>query len=145
MSIQLTGTTTITGTPSWTVLDSSTTPVGETFVLGTNKASVDEGSSVAITLTTANVSAATTVGYTISGVDSADINGASLTGNFVTGTTDSVDIIISSDATTEGAENLVFSLDNGEDAITIPINDTSLNPTYSITASSSSVNEGGHF
>lgn len=139
------GTTTITGTPSWTVLDSSTTPVGETFVLGTNKASVDEGSSVTITLTTANVSAATTVGYTISGVDSADINGASLTGNFVTGTTDSVDIIISSDATTEGAENLVFSLDNGEDAITIPINDTSLNPTYSITASSSSVNEGETF
>ena len=139
------GTTTITGTPSWTVLDSSTTPVGETFVLGTNKASVDEGSSVTITLTTANVSAATTVGYTISGVDSADINGASLTGNFVTGTTDSVDIIISSDATTEGAENLVFSLDNGEDAITIPINDTSLNPTYSITASSSSVNEGDTF
>ena len=139
------GTTTITGTPSWTIVDSSTTPVGETFVLGTNKASVDEGSSVTITLTTANVSAATTVGYTISGVTSADINSASLTGDFVTGTTDSVDIVISLDATTEGTENLVFTLDNGEDAITIPINDTSLNPTYSITASSSSVNEGDTF
>jgi hypothetical protein len=139
------GTTTITGTPNWTIADSSTTPVGETFVLGTNKASVDEGSSVTITLTTANVSAATTVGYTISGVTSADINSASLTGDFVTGTTDSVDIIIAEDATTESTENLVFTLDNGEDAITIPINDTSLNPTYSITASSSSVNEGNNF
>ena len=139
------GTTTISGTASWTVVDSSETPVDPTYILGTNKASVNENSSVTITLTTANVSAATTVDYTISGVTSADINGASLTGSFVTGTTDSIVIIAAADATTEGTENITLALDNGEDSITIPINDTSLDPTYALSASSTNANEGDTF
>lgn len=139
------GTTTITGTPSWTIVDSSTTPVDPTYVLGTNKASVDEGSSVIITLTTANVSAGEVVDYTITGVTSADINNASLTGSFEVGTTDDITIIAAADAVTEGAETLTLSLDNGEDSIAIPINDVSLDPTYSLSASASTVDEGDSF
>ena len=139
------GSTTITGTASWTVGDSSTTPPDPTYVLGTNKATVNEGSSVTITLTTANVSAGTTVAYTITGASSADLNGASLTGNFLTGTTDSVSLIVAADATTEGAENIIVTLDNGEDTITVPINDTSQNPTFALTTPQSSVNEGDTF
>ena len=113
--------------------------------LGTNKATVDEGSTVTITLTTANVSAGTTVAYTITGVSSADLNAASLTGNFVTGTTDSISLIVAADASTEGTENIVFTLDNAEDTITVPINDTSQNPTYALTTPQASVNEGDTF
>jgi hypothetical protein len=111
-------------------------------VLGANKATVDEGSNITITLTTALLGADTSVGYTITGVSSADLNGASLTGSFLTGTTDSISLSVAADATTEGPESIVFTLDNGQDAITIPINDTSLNPTYSLTTSSAEVNEG---
>ena len=139
------GSTAITGTANWTVGDSSTTPAVPTYVLGTNKATVDEGSSVTITLTTANVSAGTTVAYTITGVSSADLNAASLTGNFVTGTTDSISLIVAADATTEGTENIVFTLDNAEDTITVPINDTSQNPTFALSTPQSSVNEGDTF
>ena len=139
------GSTTITGTANWTVGDASTTPDGATYVLGTNKATVDEGSSVTITLTTANVSAGTTVAYTITGVSSADLNAASLTGNFVTGTTDSITLITTADASTESTENIVFTLDNAEDTITVPINDTSQNPTYALTTPQASVNEGDTF
>ena len=139
------GSTTITGTASWTVGDTSTTPAGATYVLGTNKATVDEGSTVTITLTTANVSAGTTVAYTITGVSSADLNAASLTGNFVTGTTDSITLITTADASTESTENIVFTLNNAEDTITVPINDTSQNPTYALTTPQASVNEGDTF
>ena len=136
------GITTITGTANWTVGDASTTPADPTYVLGANKATVDEGSNITITLTTALLGADTSVGYTITGVSSADLNGASLTGSFLTGTTDSISLSVAADATTEGPESIVFTLDNQQDAITIPINDTSLNPTYSLTTSSAEVNEG---
>ena len=97
------------------------------------------------TYSTANVSAGTTVAYTITGVSSADLNGASLTGNFVTGTTDSISLIVAADATTEGTETITFTLDNGEDTITVPINDTSQNPTFALSTPQSSVNEGDTF
>ena len=83
--------------------------------------------------------------YTITGVSSADIGGASLTGNFVTGTTDDVTFNVTADATTEGAETFSLELDNGEDTITVTINDTSLDPTYAVSASRASVNEGESF
>jgi hypothetical protein len=38
------GSTVITGTANWTVGDSSTTPAVPTYILGTNKATVDDGS-----------------------------------------------------------------------------------------------------
>ena len=92
-------------------------------------ASVNEGSGFQIALTTTNVSQGTTVPYTITGVTSADIDSASLTGNFTMGTNyATVNFTTSADATTEGAETFTLSLDNGEDSINVTINDTSLTP-----------------
>ena len=102
------GSTTITGTANWTVGDTSATPAAS-YSLSSSAASVNEGSSVTITLTTTNVADATVLPYTISGVSSADISDASLTGNFVTGTTDSITLITAADASTEGTENIVFT------------------------------------
>jgi hypothetical protein len=55
-----------------------------TFALSSNKGIVSEGSSFVITLDTTKVSTGSSVGYSISGVSSADLSGASLTGNFTT-------------------------------------------------------------
>ena len=80
---------------------------------------VTEGESFVITLATANVNASTNVAYTITGVTSADIGNASLTGNFVVGTTDSITFTATSDGLTEGGETFTLTLDNSEDAISI--------------------------
>ena len=127
------------------ITDTSQTPGDPTYVLNRTTNSANEGESFTISLVTANVAGGTTVPYTITGVSSADIGGASLTGNFVTGTTDDVTFNVTADATTEGAETFSLELDNGEDTITVTINDTSLDPTYAVSASRASVNEGESF
>jgi len=127
------------------ISDTSQTPANPTYVLNRTTSSANEGESFTISLVTANVAGGTTVPYTITGVSSADIGGVSLTGNFVTGTTDDVTFNVTADATTEGAETFSLELDNGEDTITVTINDTSLDPTYAVSASRASVNEGESF
>ena len=130
---------------TFNIIDTSQTPANPTYVLNRTTSSANEGESFTISLVTANVAGGTTVPYTITGVSSADIGGASLTGNFVTGTTDDVTFNVTADATTEGVETFSLELDNGEDTITVTINDTSLDPTYAVSASRASVNEGESF
>lgn len=105
----------------------------ETYNLSADVNPIDEGNTLTITLTTTNVPASSSIPYTITGVSSGDINGASLTGNFTAGSgspaTDDVTFTITADATTEGPETLTLSLDNGKDSIDVDINDTSLTPT----------------
>lgn len=96
------------------------------YTLSCNYSSVNEGGSVTITLTTTGVANGTTLPYTITGVASADIDNASLTGNFVTGTTDSITLNITADSTTEGTETLQIALDNGNASKSVTINDTSV-------------------
>ena len=125
-----------------TINDTSLTPAA-TYSLSSSAASVNEGSTVTITLVTTGVSDAVNVPYTISGVTSGDISDASLTGNLtVTNGTSNVVLTIAADALTEGAETLVFALDNGEATTTVTINDTSVAPsadyTITVTASDSS-------
>lgn len=125
-----------------TITNTSSAPPA-TYSLSSSASNVNEGSSVTITLTTANITDGTNIAYTISGVSSADINGASLTGNItVNSNTGQLVIDITADATTEGSELMTISLDNGEDSIGVTINDTSLTQTYSLSRSSTSVNEG---
>jgi hypothetical protein len=95
-------------------------------------ASINEGSNLTVTLTTANVTDNTTVPYTISGtgITSADINGNALTGNFtVTSNTATLILPITSDATTESLETITIALDNGESSVSVNINDTSVAAT----------------
>ena len=116
-----------------------------TFSLSRSASSVDEGNSVTITLTT-NAANGSVLPYTITGITSADISGASLTGNFtVSGGTASVVLNISNDYITEGSEVLTFALNNGSASIAVAINDTSLTPTYSLSRSTAAVTEGDSF
>lgn len=96
-----------------------------TYNLSVSPSSANEGQTATWTLTTTGLGAGTTIPYTISGISSADIGGASLTGNFVTGSTMSRQITLTEDITTEGSETAVLSLNNGGASSSLVVNDTS--------------------
>lgn len=122
-------------------------PPAPTYALSASSSSVDEGSSVAFTLATTNVTAGTSVAYVISGVDVTDVSPAQLTGKITVGANGqaTLTVPIATDLLTEGPESLMLTV-VGKTS-TVLINDTSLTPlkppTYALSASSSSVNEGG--
>ena len=114
-----------------------------TYSLSRSGAAFNEGQSFTITLTTANIADATNVPYTITGVTTADISGASLTGNFtIASNTASAIFTLANDALTEGAETFTITLNGVSESITVAINDTSITPTYALSGSAANVNEG---
>lgn len=131
-------------TVSVTIADTSSP--NPTYFLGSSSSTAEEGSTIVITLTTGNVPSGTTLGYTITGITSADISGESLTGQFVVGTTNTKSFTFTADETSEGQESMVLALTNGLATTTIVIADTSVvAPTYTLTSNVASVNEGGTF
>ena len=118
-----------------------------TYQLSASVASVNEGGNFDVFLFTSGVEGGTQIPYTVSGIQSADLDssGAALTGSFtVNNQTGSLNFIIDADATTEGVET--FSIDlNDEvcDPVTVTINDTSTTPvpTYALSATTP-VDEG---
>ena len=103
---------------------------------------MNEGATANFTLTTTNITSGTSVPYTLSGISAADVSGGSLTGNAVVNSSGVATISVSplNDLLTEGAETLTVTA-GGATASTV-VNDTSKTATYSLSASSSSVNEG---
>lgn len=134
-----------------TIFDTSVSSPLPTYSLAANKTTVDEGSTVNIVLTTTNVSAGTLIPYTITGINSADIGGSPLVGNFtVSGTgTAALTLSITADNLTEGFETLTLKLNDisPETSVSIVINDTSespaLAPTYSLSTNVNAIDEGG--
>ncbi len=108
------------------------------YIVSTSAASVDEGSSVTFTVTTANVPDATTLYWslnTVSGtVNSSDFTGAAVTGNFtITSGSGSVALTLANDNTTEGSESFQLQVRTGSTSgtivatsSTVTIGDTSL-------------------
>ena len=114
-----------------------------TYILSSGSTTVNEGDSVNILLNTTNVSNGTVVPYTITGIDASDLSSGSITGNFtVSSNFASLSFTFDQDITTEGSEVMNLALDNSEDDISITILDTSLGPTYELSANSVSVDEG---
>lgn len=72
----------------------------------TSVSPINEGASVTIKMNTTNVSRGTVIPYTITGIDSNDINPGKLSGNFVVGSngTDSITYAVVADHKTEGTE-----------------------------------------
>ena len=105
------------------------------YSLGRSAATANEGTSFTVTLSTANVANGTSLGYTITGVTSADINGAPLTGDFIVGSQETLTVSVTADTTTEGTETFALALNNGEATVGVTINDTSITPgnDYTIT------------
>jgi len=128
-----------------TIQDTSKGAVTPTYAVSANTSSVNEGSTADFTITTSNVSAGTSIAYTLSGVTSSDITGGALTGFATVNSvgTATVSVPIAADNLTEGAETLTISLQGK--TVSILINDTSKAaavPTYSLAASSATVSEG---
>ena len=121
-----------------------TTPL-PIYSLSASSPAVAEGNSVTINLTTVNVPNGELVPYNIQGVTSADISGASLSGNFqVLNNSASIVINVANDAILENDDSEVMTvrLNNGSSNVNINIVDTTPNPVYSLTASNTAVYEG---
>jgi len=115
-----------------------------TYALSSGSTSVNEGATVTFTLTTTNVASGTVVPYTLSGITASDIIGGALTGNVTVNSsgTATITVNIVADSLTEGAETLTVTA--GGTSVSTTINDTSTTPvpTYALSSSSASVNEG---
>jgi hypothetical protein len=128
------------------IIDTSLTP---TYQLYRSVNSVGEGDSVTITLTTTNLPSGYTIPYTISGtgITSSDF-GISLTGNLVlSGNTASVTIPTTWDYIAESTETATFTINpppGGSSSITFDIVNVA-RPAYTLSASPTSLNEGGNF
>jgi subtilisin family serine protease/plastocyanin len=116
------------------------------YNLLTSAEEINEGQNFTITLNTLNIPDTTIIPYTITGVDSTDINGAPTSGSFtIISNTASLVITTTADVTTEGDETFTLSLNNGADSISVTIKDTSLTPEagFVLSADSTNINEGG--
>lgn len=123
-----------------------------TYNLYSSSDAVNEGETFTITLTSSDVDDSTTVGYTITGVTSSDINNESLTGEFtVISNIASKLFTTTTDLTTEGTETFTITLDStdstgsstGSPSTSVVISDTSQEPVvYTLTASTDTAREG---
>lgn len=129
-----------------------TTP---TYTLTSDVSAADEGSSVVFTLKTTNVPAGTVIDYALvgTGITNADLLagqlGSPLSGKMTIDASGVGTLLVTllSDKTTEGPETLRLELANNLGHADVTINDTSTTPvaqpTYVLTASGSSQDEGG--
>ena len=133
--------------PGPVIAGSSSSAYAPTYTLSRSTSQANEGQSFSITLITTNVNAGTTIPFTITGVQQADIGGANLTGNFITGTTDTFTYPVTADLSTEGTETFTMTLDGKETTASVILNDTSQTPalSYTLTSNLSNVNEGDTF
>jgi hypothetical protein len=134
---------------SATAITPTATPA---YNIYTSQTAVNEGTSVTVVLTTSAVANGTTLYWdtvgTITALDfvgGADTGSTTITNNFST-----FNVLISSDALTEGAESFQIRVKTGSLAgpivatsSTIVISDTSQTSSYSVTPASASVTEGG--
>lgn len=128
-----------TAVASVNVTDTSLTP---TYNISRSASQINEGQSVTFTLITTNVANSVNVPYSITGVASSDIGGASLSGNFtVYNNTATVTFTSTADSTTEGVETINISA--GGASSNCQINDTSRAISYNISSwSDTTPNEG---
>jgi Ca2+-binding RTX toxin-like protein len=116
------------------------------YVLSSVSTSADEGGTATFTLSTTNVAAGTSVPYTITGVSVSDVVGGQLSGAVNVGTNGqaTISVPLVADLFTEGPETLTVTA--GGQSASVTVIDTYPSPqipTYSLSASSESVAEGG--
>jgi hypothetical protein len=101
------------------------------YTLAASAVSADEGQTATFALTTANVAAGTSLGYTLSGIQAADVQGGSLSGTAVIGADGkaTIPVTLLADKTTEGAETLTVQLGAGLASASILVNDASVAAT----------------
>ena len=128
-----------------TIWDRWVTP--KVTTLSSSATTVNEGCPVVFTVESTNVNTGDTIPYTITGVSSDDLDGASLTGNFTFGTeqcsntlTATQSFNISADGNTEG-ETMTMTLDGLGIVKSVTIDDTGT-PCGTMSLSGTDVTEG---
>ena len=131
-------------TDTFIINDTSTTPASTYSV--TAPASINEGSSGTMNVSTTNVSNGTTLYWTVTTPSGGDFGTSS--GSFtINSNSGSFSVTPTADLTTEGSETGTIQIRTGSTSGTIvatdtfTINDTSTSPTYSVTAPAS-ISEG---
>ena len=122
-----------------------------TYTYSVSASSVDEGGNWTTTVTTTNVDDNTTLYWSLSGtgITSADFSSGALTGSgTISNNTFNFSHTVAEDTLTEGTETVTIKLftDSGRNTqvgntISVTLNDTSLTPSYTISAPSS-ISEG---
>lgn len=95
-----------------------------TYSLISTPTTTNEGAIITVTL---NTNQTGSFPYLITGISTADIGGASLSGSF-SGNGDSKTFNVSNDSLTEGSETFTLSLTNGLASTSVVINDSSVTP-----------------
>ena len=126
-------------TSSIRVNDTSLNPL---YALSRSAASTNEGTTVTYTLSTARVDEGAQVPYKITGLSAIDLSSGLLEGAFVVDSAGfaTLSLTLANDQLTEGTETMTLSAGNRTSAISIA--DTSKLPTYALTRSAASANEG---
>jgi hypothetical protein len=125
-------------TSSVVVLDTSKTP---NYTISSSATSYNEGTTAVFSISATGIPAGLIAQYSVSGVNASDITGG-LSGSvtFAADGTSSLSIPLLADGLTEGTETLTLLIGSAKLAVTI--NDTSKTPTYLITSTALSYNEG---
>lgn len=119
------------------------------FQLLSTRNTINEGESLTITLNSQYSPIGNTIPYTITGIDANDLLVGYITGSFLIQDaggdrqgTATLNFTFTEDLKTEGTETFTLTLDNGSTFINIPISDTSVAPTFSLSPTSANVDEG---
>jgi hypothetical protein len=112
------------------------------YTLTRDVSSVDEGDTVTFTLGGTGLTNGTVVPYTATGIDANALAAGALSGNFIVGTTNSITFTPKLNQTTYGARTLKVFLDNKGVSASCIVNNISLTPLYTLTASTPTVTEG---
>ena len=110
-------------------LDVNDTSIAPSYTLSTDATNtINEGTTFSVSLATQAVTLGTQLGWTVTGINAADLSSGSLTGTFTVGSIpdETVSFTIANDLSiNEGTETFTFTLDNQEDSLSIDITDTS--------------------
>jgi len=132
-----------------TVNDTSTTP-GPTYAFSSQPSSIDEGSTGTFGISTTNVPNGTTLYWSIVNSNTANADFSAINGSFsVNSNVGAFTITPTADLLTEGSETFTVTVRTVSAIVgtivatsnTVTVNDTSVAPTYQITAPAS-INEG---
>ena len=125
---------------------------GHLYTFTTTPASINEGTTGTFIVTTTTVDDGTTLYWTVNNITTADADFSAVSGSFtVTSNSGTFNVGPIRDYTTEGAQ--IFTVSVRTESITGParatstvvtVNDTSLDPTYTITTTPASINEGAN-
>lgn len=101
-----------------------------------------EGGTITVQISTTNVPNGTAYGYTVTGINAADLSAGSLTGTLVINqNVGTVNFTLANDNLTEGTETFVYTIENTPYSVTMDITDTSQTQSYSW-STPASINEG---